>query len=75
MEKRDDEWRIVHRVATIDWLREYADTADLEYGFWGIPFTPAGIGPTTSATSSSGRSLPDAGPWPRLASSRERASL
>ena len=45
MEKRDDEWRIVHRVATIDWLREYADTADLDYGFWGIPFTPGGHRP------------------------------
>jgi hypothetical protein len=45
MEKRDDEWRIARRVVKIDWLREYDDTADLEYGFQGIPMTGARWGP------------------------------
>jgi hypothetical protein len=45
MEKRADEWRIIHRVARMDWLREYADTADLEYGFRGAGFVPGGRKP------------------------------
>ena len=28
MEKRDDVWRIAHRVVMIDWLRSYPDSAD-----------------------------------------------
>jgi hypothetical protein len=28
MEKRDDVWRIGHRVVMIDWLRSFADSAD-----------------------------------------------
>ena len=27
-ERRDDEWRIAHRVATVDWVRDYPDTVD-----------------------------------------------
>lgn len=28
MEKRDDEWRIAHRVVIIDWFRHYENSAD-----------------------------------------------
>jgi hypothetical protein len=37
MEKRDGAWRILHRVVTVDWFREYADSADWELGTFGGP--------------------------------------
>jgi hypothetical protein len=29
MEKRDGEWRILHRLVVVDWLRQYPDSGDL----------------------------------------------
>jgi ketosteroid isomerase-like protein len=45
MEKRGDQWRIARRVARVDWLREYDDTANPEYGFRGAPFERGGHKP------------------------------
>ena len=37
MEKRGGEWRILHRVVTVDWFREYPDSADWQRGVFGGP--------------------------------------
>ena len=34
-ERRDDEWRVLHRQMIRDWFREYPDSADWEKGLWG----------------------------------------
>ncbi|MEJ7926226.1 nuclear transport factor 2 family protein [Sphingobium sp. AN641] len=37
-EKRDDEWRIIHRVLVADWMKDFGASADWSNGLAGAPF-------------------------------------
>lgn len=45
LEKRDDEWRILKRFVTVEWFREFPDTADWERGPFGMQVTRGDLAP------------------------------
>lgn len=44
-ERRADEWRIIKRFVTVDWFREFPDTADWERGPFGMQVERGDIKP------------------------------
>ncbi len=38
MERRDQEWRISHRVMLYDWLKDFGQSVDWSKGLLGMPF-------------------------------------
>lgn len=38
MEKRDQQWRIAHRVMMNDWMKDFGRSVDWSQGLLGMPF-------------------------------------
>ena len=53
-EKRNDEWRILRRLVTVDWFRDYPDTGDWERGPFGMQVVRGDLGPADQSYESLG---------------------